>query len=675
MKLIIIFSMIFTGIFLVTTIANTLVTDKYIGDEVERALMSNVNNNALLIEEMMGDHFDYMATLSEHPEIYQNGNNPLEYTDAEWSQFASQFHPQMERKGYVRMFLSDDQANSYRLDDERVHVNITTREYYQTAMAGQPNISDVLIGAESGEPILIIAEPIDRNGSIQGILYAVMNHSEIDRISSQLTYGETGFSYIVNGQGDLITSPVFGHIENQANLIELANEDSSSVGLAELLQNKVLQGETGYGQYRIDGNDLVAAYTPINHPYLNWYMVTVVHEDEVFLGVKSASRIGVLVSVISLLIVITVVYFASDKIAKPIVAVTQRLNKLAVLDFSEDQNVEESKEVERKDEIGEMTKALISMRDNIVKFIKSTADSADQVASSSEELTVGAHETSNASMEVAKTINEIAKGATDQANDTENTANNIEELSRLLDNNAKFILKLNEAAGKIDSEKEGGFKILSELVGKTKASTIASEKVYETILSNNKSAKKIETASSMIQSIADQTNLLALNAAIEAARAGEAGRGFAVVAGEIRKLAEDSNRFTSDIKEVIEELKSKSENAVDTMNEVKEVVEEQRKSVKETEEKFDGIAEATDLVREVVDKLNESSELMAKNKDNIIELVQNLSAIAEENAAGTEEASAATEQQAANIKEVANAGENLATIAEDLQTLIDRFKV
>ena len=168
---------------------------------------------------------------------------------------------------------------------------------------------------------------------------------------------------------------------------------------------------------------------------------------------------------------------------------------------------------------------------------------------------------------------------------------------------------------------------------------------------------------------------MALNAAIEAARAGEAGRAFSVVANEIRKLAEDSNRFTNEIKTIIDELKSKSQLAVTTMNNVKETIKEQSISVKETELKFGGISNATDLVRDTVTKLNTSTELMTKNKDNIIELVQSLSAISEENAAGTEEVSASMEEQATTIEEISSSGENLSKIAEELRSGILIFKI
>jgi len=402
--------------------------------------------------------------------------------------------------------------------------------------------------------------------------------------------------------------------------------------------------------------------------------------DELYDVVSSE---GILLSaIVSIVVSIALVIFMLvilNGILKPLAGVTRIINRQAQLNFGNASNqLEKEKEngySNRGDELGVMAKALTVMAENVRDFVVKTSEASNQVAAASEELTMTAQQSATTSDEISKAIESIAQGASEQAKDTEQSVVNVQELGKLLESDAGYLKELNQETTEIDRKKDEGFQLLRELNHKTEQNNSAAQTIYDIIISNNESATKIEVASSMIQNIASQTNLLALNAAIEAARAGEAGRGFSVVADEIRKLAEQSNSFTSEITLVIDELKSNSQNAVEKVQNVREIVGSQGESVQLTRAKFDQIATSIEQVKTIIHKLNASAEVMNHNKNTILNIMQNLSAIAQENAAGTQQATSSIEEQSSAIEEIANSSESLADIAEELRALVQKFVV
>lgn len=93
-------------------------------------------------------------------------------------------------------------------------------------------------------------------------------------------------------------------------------------------------------------------------------------------------------------------------------------------------------------------------------------------------------------------------------------------------------------------------------------------KTSDSVTNLSHAADRIGAVVELINQIAGQTNLLALNATIEAARAGEAGKGFAVVAQEVKALATQTEKATSEIAAQIQSMQGSTREAVDAIAQI-----------------------------------------------------------------------------------------------------------
>ena len=242
---------------------------------------------------------------------------------------------------------------------------------------------------------------------------------------------------------------------------------------------------------------------------------------------------------------------------------------------------------DRKDELGDVLRALGSMTQKLHASVQSVLIASRSIRDSS---------------------TEIASGNRDLSSRTEQAAGNLRSTAAAMLQLSGNIQHSAQASRTACTLAEGA----AGLAGRGGAMVAT---VVQTMSQINTGSRRIADIVGVIDSIAFQTNILALNAAVEAARAGEQGRGFAVVASEVRSLALRSAKAAKEISGLIgasvEKVASGSKQVSDaglTMQEIVAAVNDVSATIVQVSAAAVKQAAATQQINASVDQLDRTTQ-------------------------------------------------------------------
>lgn len=398
-------------------------------------------------------------------------------------------------------------------------------------------------------------------------------------------------------------------------------------------------------------------------------LATLIPKSEIIKQADGIKTITIIIVIVAILAAILVGFAIATGIGTTI----KNIN--SVVKRAEEGDLTVIAETRRKDEFKLLTKHVGGMLSGMKALINRTADVSNLVSDSAESVASASQQLVESARSINNVVEHMEIGIEQQAEDAKNC------LKKMSDLDEKINL-VNDSTGHMinfaNSTKEivgDGIVTMDELSTKARATSEITRTVITNIEELESESVSIGGIIGTINEIADQTSLLSLNASIEAARAGEAGRGFSVVADEIRKLAEASMDASNKINTIIGSIQQRTKETVLTAREAEDIVNTQEAALQNTVQVFHNITEHVEGLTKNIGEISLRVKDIEGTKNETLEAITNINSVLQETAAASAQVQSAADSQLSAAEHLNKAAGQLGEESVELKNAISNFKL